>query len=61
MAASFECKNRNVNINTSLGKAVFSGRGDKDAAGMRGFSCALAPGVDDFPKKEEKLKHRVNW
>lgn len=56
MAASFECKKFTtlININTSPGKAVFSGTLETDTAGMRGFSCVPVSGYHVFPKKKKK-------
>lgn len=58
MAASFECKKfaTLININTSPGKAVFSGTLETDTAGMRGFSCVPVSGYHVFPKKKKKNK-----
>lgn len=55
MAASFKRKFATLsNINTSSGKAVFSGTLEKtDAAGMHGFSWVMGgSGYHDFPKRE---------
>lgn len=41
-----------ININTSPGKAVFSGTLETDTAGMRGFSCVPVSGCHDFPKEK---------
>lgn len=66
MAASFECKKfaTLININTSPGKAVFSGTLETDTAGMRGFSCVPVSGYHVFPKKKKKrikkFKYQVN-
>lgn len=58
MAASFECKKfaTLININTSPGKAVFSGTLETDTAGMRGFSCVPVSGIMSFQRKKKKNK-----
>lgn len=58
MAASFECKIATLsNINTSSGKAVFSGTLEKQAQ----LACVVSAvswcyGYHDFPKRKRKLK-----